>query len=420
MAAAALAASLLLRSPYMTYAIYAFLLLVFIANLSSRAWTSGLHVTRSLSSDTVRQGEEVEIEVIVENRRGWPIPWIYVEDFAPPDFPLRGDNRQLTMLMPGRSITLKYLLQCPRRGYHRLGPVLYESGDLFGLQRRFKTGEQQDYVSVLPTVAYIDTFNIGMRRPQGAVRISNRIYEDPTRISGLREYVPGDPMSRIHWKASARHGQLFVKQNEPANVRGGTLILDLFDAWYQDDNGAQRMELAITTAASIAYLLHVSGEQVGLVTNARDAAEVARYEVTSEVRLSRAEAKTAVEESLDSDKLNPLTVPTMRSSIQGQRIIENLARVLPADGLDCGQLILSEFRRLPRDATMLPVLPNITEDLAHILAQMKTSGFPVTVFIIANNAAYERAAIMLAPYNIHVFHIRHERDLHEISPARIG
>lgn len=417
---AALALAFLVKSPYMAYAIYAFVLLVAIANLSSRAWLAGLDCTRVINATTFQQGEDAEVEVTVTNSRGWPIPWIFVEDLTPRGFPVAGDNLTLAVLMPGRSLSLKYRLQCPRRGYHRIGPLMMESGDLFGLQKRFRTGQRQDYISVLPTVAYIDTFNVATRRPQGPVRISNRVYEDPTRIAGLREYVPGDPMNRIHWKASARTGKLFTKQVEASSVLGATLLLDLFGPLYQGENAGDRMELAITTTASVAYLLQMSGEQIGLVTNGRDAAEVARYEVEETDALSRDDAHEGVPGESESDRLNPLTVPTMRSPSQARMIIENLARILPGDGLELNRLILSEFRRLPRDAALLPVVPMVSEDLALTLASMKYSGFAVSVFLIDNNANYETAAGLLAQHAIHVFHIEHERDLHELSPAKIG
>lgn len=416
----ALGVAFLVQAPYMAFAVYAFLLLVFLAHFSSVAWLSGLDCTRTISQTTLRQGEDAEVVVTLTNRRGWPIPWIFIEDLAPGDFPRMGDTTRLAVLMPGRSITLRYTLTCPRRGYHRIGPLLMESGDLFGLQKRFRTGQQQDYISVLPTVAYIDTFNIGARRPQGPVRISNRVYEDPTRISGLREYVRGDPLNRIHWKASARTGELFVKQSEPSNVLGATIILDLFGAWYQGEDGPERMELAITAAASFAYLLQSSGEQVGLLTNARDAAEVARYDVEARESLSRNEAEGNIVGEGISDRLNPLTVPTRRSPVQAMLIVENLARVLPTDGLDVGQLILSEFRRLPHDAALLPIVPQVTEDLALLLGQMKLSGFAVTAFLIKNPASYQKAASLLMTHEINLIHIEHERQLHEISPARIG
>jgi uncharacterized protein (DUF58 family) len=416
----ALALAFVFRSPYMAFALYAFLALVFLAHFSSVAWLAGLDCERTISATMLQQGESTDIEVKITNRRGWPIPWIFCEDLYPKDFPRTGDNVQLAVLMPGRSITIKYSLVFPRRGYHRIGPLLMESGDLFGLQKRFRTGKQQDYVTVLPTVAYIETFNIASRRPQGPVRVSNRIYDDPTRIVGVREYMPGDPFNRIHWKASARTGQLFSKVQEPSSVSGGTLILDLHDESYAPEHKDNRMELAITTTASIAYLLQMSGEQVGLLTNARDAAEVARYDVESRQSLSRDEAQDTVVGESESIRLNPLQVATIRSSVQSQKIIENLARVLPGAGLTVEQIILSEFQRLPRDAALLPVVPQVTEDLALTLASMKLSGFNVTVFLIDNNKDYLEAAGRLAAHQINIIHIEHERNLHEISPARIG
>lgn len=419
-AIAALVVAFLAHSPYMAYAVYAFLLLVLLANVSSRLWLAGLDCERTVSQTTIRQGETIEVEVTVTNRRGFPIPWIYVEDKYPADFVRDGENSQLAVLMPGRSLGMKYQLCCPRRGYHRIGPLLMESGDLFGLQRRFRTGKQQDYISVLPTIAYIETFNISAKRPQGPVRITNRIYQDPTRIYGLREYVPGDPLNTIHWKATARTGKLHVKTFEPTSVLGGTLALDLHEDSYKPAKREERMELAITTTASIAYLLQMSGEQVGMITNGRDAAEVAQYEVDEQGALSRAEADASVVGEAESTRINPLSVPTVRSPVQAVRIAENLARILPSSGLDASQLIYNEFRRLPRDAAILPVVPQVTEALALTLAMLKQSGFNVSVFLIQDDAAYMEAATLLAPHNIYVFHIEHEWSLHELSPARIG
>lgn len=416
----ALLVAYVIQSPYMAYCLYAFVLLVFLAHFSSMAWLSGLDCTRSVSQTILRQGEETDVEVSVTNSRGWPIPWIFFEDYHPKDFPRRGDNCRLAVLMPGRSVTLKYRLTCPRRGYHRIGPLLMESGDVFGLQKRFRTGKQQDYISVLPTIAYIDTFNISAKRPQGPVRVTNRAYEDPTRIAGVREYIPGDPLNRIHWKASARTGDLFTKITEPANVMGGTLILDLHDDSYLPEDKDRRIELAITTAASIAYLLQTSGEQVGLVTNARDAAEVARFEVEGQQALSRQEADDSVVGESEFSRISPLSVPTLRSPAQAQKIAENLARVVPGEGLDVGQLIMAAYSALPRDASLLPVVPYVNESLALILAQMKYAGFAVSVFLIDAGEAYDEAAGLLAQHEIHMFHITEERDLHEISPAKIG
>ena len=415
-----LVAAFWLQSPYMAFAIYTFLLLVGLAHFSSMAWLSGLDCTRTLSKDTIMQGEDITVTVTVENKRGWPIPWIFLEDYHPKDFHRIGQNKKLAFVMPGHSVSLEYRLRCPRRGYHRIGPLLMESGDLFGLQRRFRTGVQQDYLSVLPTVAYIETFNIATKRPHGPVRLSNRIYSDPTRINSIREYVPGDPLNTIHWKATARTGTLHVKTYEPSSVLGGTLVLDLHEASYAPVRREERIELAITTTASISYLLQMSGEQVGMITNARDAAEIAQYDVAGHVALSRQEVDEDVDDQLVSTSISPLCVETRRSPFQIQRITQNLARVVPTDGLDGYGLVTTQYHDLPRDATLMIVAPLVTERMAYALGSIKLAGFNISVFIIQDQPAYLEAAAFLALHNIHVFHIEHERSLHEISPARIG
>ena len=419
-AGAGIGASFFMHSPYVAYSIYAFLLLVGIAHYSSIAWLAGLDCERSLSKTILQQGDVVDVDVTVSNKRGWPIPWIFLEDVFPPFCHRAGENSRLAVLMPGRSVTMSYRLTLPKRGYHRIGPLVMESGDLFGLQKRFRTGVQQDYVSVLPTIAYIDTFNIAAQRPQGPIRTSHRIYEDPARLAGLREYEIGDPMNRIHWKASARTGELFTKTYEPSSVTGGTLILDLYEDNYVPEDREARMELAITVTASIAYLLQISREQVGMITNGLDAAEEAQYEVESQGSLSREEAQESVVGEVESDRISPLKVPTMRTTVQAQQIAENLARIVPGHGLDAVELILEEFRGLPRDAAMLPVVPYVGEQLALTLAEMKYSGFAVSVFFIRDRKGYEEAAVLLAPHNIHVFHIQEESDLHELAPQKIG
>ncbi len=419
-AALLLAVAFLVQSPYLAFALYAFLILLLLSHLSARVWLAGLDCERSISRQTLRQGEETEVTVTVQNRRGIPIPWILLEDYHPADCLRRGNHLALAILMPGQSVELKYRLRCPRRGYHRIGPLLMTSGDLFGLQRRFRSSTQRDYVSVLPTIAYIDTFDVAARRPMGPVRISNRIYQDPTRINSLREYVPGDPLNSIHWKATARTGTLHVKTYEPSSVTGGTLLLDLHTDSYLPEDREQRQELAITTTASIAYLLQQSGEQVGMLTNARDAAEVAEYELEQEAVYSRDEADRQNRGEATSTRLSPLSVPTRRSLSQATYIIENLARVLPGQGMKMEAMILQEAPHLPRDGALLPVLPQVSPCLALALAAMKTQGFAITVFFIKHERGYWEAAKLLAPHHIDVIHIESERSLHEISPARIG
>ena len=89
-----------------------------------------------------------------------------------------------------------------------------------------------------------------------------RLYEDPTRIAGVRRYEAGDPLNRVHWRATARTGVLHSKVYEPSTVVGVTLLLDFHIAAHDPRHEPVRSELAITAAASIANAVYLLGQRL--------------------------------------------------------------------------------------------------------------------------------------------------------------
>src|SRR5262249_12959961 len=155
--------------------------------------------------------------------------------------------------MMGREgeLTLNYELECLQRGYHQIGPAVLETGDLFGLHRRFRVAADPAFLLVLPRIITLSGYDLASRRPIGEVRLSLRLYEDPTRIAGVRAYEPGDPLSRVHWKATARTGSLHTKVIESSTLAGATIVLDFHQAGYFARGEPFRSELAIVTAVSL-------------------------------------------------------------------------------------------------------------------------------------------------------------------------
>ncbi len=103
---------------------------------------------------------------------------------------------------------------------------MVETGDLFGLHRRYRVLTSPHFLLVYPDVVPLEGYELASRRPIGEIHLSHRLYEDPTRIAGVRRYELGDPLNRIHWRATARTGQLHCKLYEPSCVAGATLLLD--------------------------------------------------------------------------------------------------------------------------------------------------------------------------------------------------
>jgi uncharacterized protein (DUF58 family) len=285
------------------------------------------------------------------------------------------------MLKPRGRKTIHYQLRCRGRGYFQIGPLVLETGDLLGLHRRYRVVTEPHFLLVYPEVMPLEGWDISSRRPIGEVRMSYRLYEDPTRIAGVRPYQSGDPLNRIHWRASARAGNLHSKIYEPSTVVGATLLLDFHTASYERRYEPARSELAVTAAASLANAVYEMNQQIGLVTNGRDAADRIRQEGWDADLRTRVAAQRAASMIATSDRLEPVMVPTRRGAEQLMRIRETLARVELTDGLTLSQLIEETAGRMPRDATILAVLSSVSDEAAIALGNVRRQGFAVTAIV---------------------------------------
>ncbi|MFN5950941.1 MAG: DUF58 domain-containing protein, partial [Pirellulaceae bacterium] len=140
-----------------------------------------------------------------------------------------------------------------------------ETGDLLGLHRRFAVLSKPQTILVLPRIVPIEGYDIASRRPIGEIQVTYRSMEDPTLVVGIRDYQQGDPLHRIHWKATARTGRLHSKIYQPTTVAGAMLLLDLHRQSNPERHEPVRSDLAVTAAASIAHTLYQIGQQFGLV-----------------------------------------------------------------------------------------------------------------------------------------------------------
>jgi uncharacterized protein (DUF58 family) len=381
-----LLAALILESGLLAYAMYVLLGLLIVSRLMARSWLGNLHAERSCDKTAVAAGATVTVDLVVHNRGFWPVPWLLMEDLLPARALIENRARlrlkkkriKIAMLGIRGQTKLSYQILFMMRGYYQVGPLVLESGDLFGLHRRYHVLTEPAFVLVYPKVIPLAGYELASRRPIGEVMLTHRLYEDPTRIAGVRQYEAGDPLNRVHWGATARTGVLHSKIYEPSTIAGATLLLDFHQAGFDDRREPQRSELAVTAAASLACALYQMGQQVGLMSNGRDAADRIRAEGwTGDFRTRGAAQKTAAMRE-DSDRLRPVIVETRRGVEQFQRILEALARLEMTDGLTFAQMIPEITSRLPRDATVVAFLAEASEDTALALGNLRRRGFAVT------------------------------------------
>jgi len=382
---------LALKLGLLVYAMYVLLGILLLSRFFTRTWTEKIVANRQCTGDVFEIGEHIEVTVEIENKGPLSIPWLIIEDSLPREVlvqrPRRiqvdGGRLTLTRLSPGEAESLNYTVTFLMRGYYQLGPLLLETGDVFGLHRRFRVAGEPHFALVLPKVLPLQGYNLASRRPLGEIRVVHRLFEDPTRLAGVRPYQQGDPLNRIHWRATARTGQIHSRIYETSRVAGATFLLDFHTQSYQGTGGATSAELAIVTVASLANAVFLMGQQVGLISNGRDAADRIREEGWRAEFNTRDAAHRRETEPLANDRLRPLRVETRKGSEKLGEILETLARLEHTDGLDFSEMLTAAASRIPRDATVVPVLRQVTPAIAIALGRLVRRGFLVTAVVVA-------------------------------------
>ncbi len=401
---AVLGLALVLQAGLVAFAGYVLLGVFLLSRFLAREWIANLSAEREVDHTPKEVGESVEVVVRVRNSGKWPIAWVLVEDMLPdpalrakpPKLTAKGSRIRVMFLPAGKAKPVKYRLTFDSRGYFPVGPCVAETGDVFGLHRRHKLLAPPVYVMVYPKVLPLGGYDFASERPIGEVRLANRLFEDPTRTAGVRPYQLGDPLQRVHWRATARTGVLHSRVYEPTSLAGATVLVDFHADGYPKRGEPYRSDLAVTTACSVANAVVLLNQQIGFASNGRDAAERIKAEAL-EVEESGAEHATRFatrerfEQRDNSDRLRPVTVDTRRGFDQFQQIREALARLELTDAMTFSSLILEVGPRLPRDATVVCVLPRVPVETAVALGQLRRQGFAISALLIGLSDEEERA-----------------------------
>jgi len=413
-----LAMSLLIKGSILAFALYALIAALLLSRLTVLLATRRISVSRELSLEEANIGETLAVITKVANTGAFPILWVSVHDLLPKNLPVDGKRGELLTLLPRRAKTFLYRVTLTRRGYHQVGPLFTEAVDPFGFNRSFRRIPAADYVTVYPKILPLGGLVFPILRPSGEVRITHRAYEDPSRIRGVREYMQGDPLNRIHWKVSAKLAKLYSKVYEPSAVTGITLALDFNRLNYTTDPSlgdsefvVERSDLAVTFAASLAYDSLRQRLKVGFLTNGVDAAERVKEEMRPRTFGRRAEMEAAAEEA-PRPLAGPIHIRASSSASQSLRIIRTLARLELVDDPPLEKVLFDEEGHIPRDTALVVVAPKVGRALAENIMALRRAGMSVYIFLVSPyEGALSAARAELGNFSIPMQQIGSEDDI---------
>lgn len=221
------------------------LTLAVVALLWVRLSTIRLRISRSVQPARVYAGETTRIEIAVRNSGASRTPVLALAD---PVAGTRGAHLNLAPLAGGDIARAAYRLPTSRRGIVRVGPLNVEVSDPFGLVTRRAVAAPVLDVTVFPAIHRIDVPDLGGDEdPHGNSARHNMLGRTSDEFFAMRQYVIGDDLRRVNWKATARSNDLMVRQDESPWQDRTTVLLDTRETSYDEES----FERAVSAAASV-------------------------------------------------------------------------------------------------------------------------------------------------------------------------
>ncbi len=332
-------------------------------------------------------GETLDVQLHIENHSWLPFPWLLVEERVPLELKDALEYRHVLSVGSRATVDHDYTLACKRRGYYAVGPLSMATGDFFGFANAEWTEDQPAHVTVYPRVVALHELGLPSRSPFGVLPSRQRLFEDPNRMSGVRDYMSGDSLRRVHWKASAHENTLLVKKFQPAISLNVSIVLDMNSLNYPISSAVGSSEWSITVAASLASYITGQRQPVGLLTNGMDAPT----EMTT----------MPIPQRQGQGHLT--TILTSLARVQLNEVEETLAQWLPG-----------RISELEWGTTLIVITPHLTLDEIWVLHGATRRGSKVIAIVTAVQPDIDAVRAQAGRLSVAVYQTIWERDLHQL------
>jgi uncharacterized protein (DUF58 family) len=377
-----------LRVDFIYYVFYVCLGLYVAGQFLTPRIVRGLRLSRVFNQNAYL-GDQVDVQVTISNKSWLPIPWLRADESVPPVLRIGTGANHAMSFRSRESKTITYKVKAMKRGYYRLGPLLVSAGDFFGI-REINNRLPADYLTVFPRIIRLSHLGLPSRLPYGTIPSRHRLFEDPARPIGIRDYRSGDSMRHINWKVSAHQDNLLVRTFEPVKSLESLILLNLNLNDYSRQIRYDGPEWAIVVAASIAAHLNSRRQSVGLTTNGLDPLNVSKVDAkdfdqeTGRLRLSSLDGKggSVNDQEQRSAGSRLITIPSKPGREHLMKILERLARIELREGTSFADWVPRACAHLSWGITILAISPTSDERTCGVLHQLVRAGYnPVLILV---------------------------------------
>jgi uncharacterized protein (DUF58 family) len=221
---------------------------------------------RRVGSARVAAGQESQVTLRLENISRLPTGLLLVEDRVP--YVLGSRPRfVLDRVEPRGRREVSYTVRSDVRGRYPLGPLSIRLTDPFGMCELHRSFTAKDVLVVTPQVQPLPTVQLAGEWAGSGESRARAIATAGEDDAGTREYRQGDELRRVHWRSTARLGQLMVRREEQPWQSRCTVLLDGRAIAHRGEGPASSFEWAVSAAASLGVHLVRHGYHVRLLTD---------------------------------------------------------------------------------------------------------------------------------------------------------
>ena len=361
------------------------LIVTILSFLYSKAAKNSVSILREQEVIRIEAYEPITLLTTIRNTGRLPIAWLRFLD-TPGNLFFDHYPTQLLSLRPNEQLKISNSLQGYRRGVYMVGPTKVSGKDPLGLfpwEKQFP--ETEIAIVIYPEI-------LSFHRPPrkgitgGPSTVHDKVHEDRNQYRGLRDYIPGDSLRTINWKASARFAKLKTMEYSNTLSAPACILLNLTAADYSERHRDAWIERAIAVAASITATYCSTGQPMGLFSNGKPSANTES--------LSR---------ELSSPAKNNIMLQPVSGYAQADTILSALAAVSYVEKPEKLLPLFFRFHSISgKKLRLFYIGPPLSEEDRQFLIFLHQRGFEIEYFSATDRKVKENALLSVG---IQVFSI---------------
>jgi len=184
-------------------------------------------VSRVLNQRQYKAGNAIHVEVTIRRSNRFPLLFLIIEDTLPPGFMKQNEqSNRFAFWLFQKKFTYTYTIPMAVRGEHHFHTIKLITGDWLGFYTKKHEYDCTDTILVYPKLKHLSYEQMDSLFEQGIHSSIIKKQEVTSIVTGVRNYIPGDRMTAIHWKATARKNEMMTKEFEVHKSQNICVILD--------------------------------------------------------------------------------------------------------------------------------------------------------------------------------------------------